>query len=156
MIRKLLAVGVLATVGVACFAAFSRSDVKFATAPAEKAPPYVHVVVFYLNKDAPKEEADALVADAHELLQGIPTVRELRAGKPADMASPGLSKKDYAAALCVLFDDADGLNTYLKHPMHLKYVEKHMKHVDREKLLVFDFVNQKPTSKHPVKEKLSK
>jgi len=145
MIRKLLAVAVLATVGLACFVGFSWSDVKTGKTPnavGEKAAPFVHVVVFYLKKDAPKDEADALVADAHELLQKIPSVRALRAGKPAEMATPGMAKKDYSAALCVLFDDADGLNAYLKHPMHLKYVDKHLKNVDPEKLLVFDFVNE--------------
>jgi hypothetical protein len=31
----------------------------------------------------------------------------------------------------------------VEHPLHLKYVEKHLKHLDTEKLQVFDFVNQK-------------
>ena len=33
-----------------------------------KSPPFVHTVFFYLKKDAPANEADALIADAQKLL----------------------------------------------------------------------------------------
>ena len=48
-----------------------------------KSPPFVHTVFFYLKKDAPANEADALIADAQKSLAKIPTVRGIRAGKPA-------------------------------------------------------------------------
>jgi hypothetical protein len=112
-------------------------------AAADKPAPFVHVVIFHLKKDAPEGEADALIADAHELLQSIPTVRGLKAGKPSEKSTSGRAKKNYDVGLMVLFDDAEGMETYLKHPQHLKYVEKHLKHVDEEKLTVYDFVDPK-------------
>ncbi len=101
--------------------------------------PYVHTVIFYLKKDAPKDEAKSLVADAHELLAKIPTVRMLKIGPPADKSTPKVAVNDYQIGLLVLFDNFDGLKTYLDHDLHVKFVDKHMKHID--KVLVYDFEN---------------
>ena len=109
---------------------------------AAKAPPYVHVVVFRLAKDAPEGEAEAMIADCHEMLGKISSVRELKVGRPAEKATPNVAKKDFQVALLVLFDDADGLKTYLDDKLHLDFINKHGKHWDREKLEVFDFQNQ--------------
>jgi hypothetical protein len=141
MIRKLLLVAVLAAAWT--MAGHNSLEPNRATAKEDKkAALYVHTVIFYLNKDAPKDAASDMIADAHELLAKIPSVREVRAGRPAEKATPTFAKNDYQVGLLVLFDDADGLKTYLEHPLHLKYVEKHLKHVDEKKLLVYDFVNQ--------------
>jgi hypothetical protein len=102
--------------------------------------PYVHAVIFYLKKDAPKDEAKALIADASELLAKIPSVRSIKAGVPADKSTPKFAVTDYQVGLLVLFDNYDGLKTYIDHPLHQKYVEKHEKHI--EKVLVYDFLNQ--------------
>ncbi len=109
--------------------------------PAAKAP-YVHTVIFYLKEDAPKGEAASLIADAHGMLAKIDTVREIRAGRPADKSTPKFAKKDYDVGLVIFFDDFDGLKTYLDHPMHQKYVEKHTKHIDAKKMQVYDFIDQ--------------
>ncbi len=146
MIRKIRTVAALALAGLIVWAWFSssaRTAIKLEKPAADKAPPYVHAVIFHLKKDAPAGEAEALIADAHELLRPIPTVRDLRAGKPAGKAAPDFARKDYDVGLLVLFDDFEGLETYLKHPMHLKYVEKHTKYLDADKLFVYDFVDQK-------------
>jgi hypothetical protein len=112
--------------------------------PAALSPaPFVHTVIFHLKKDAPEGAAQGLITDAHELLAKIPSVRALRIGRPAERATPDFAQKDYQVGLLVLFDDYEGLKTYLDHPLHQKYVEKHLKNVDAEKLLVYDFVNQK-------------
>jgi hypothetical protein len=111
------------------------------TKPTAKAP-YVHTVFFTVKKDAPEGAADALIADAHELLEKIPSVREIRSGKPAEKSSPG-AQKSYSVGLVVLFDDYDGLKTYLDHELHLKYVERNLKNIDEKKLLVYDFLNPK-------------
>jgi hypothetical protein len=104
--------------------------------------PYVHAVIFHVKKDAPEGEAEALIRDAHEILRRIPTVRELRVGRPAERATPGLASKDYHVGLLILFDDADGLLTYHEHPLHKQYVAKHLPHVETEKLRVYDFLHQ--------------
>jgi hypothetical protein len=146
MLRKTLFVVVLALVGVTLgvgFAGSARTAAKDAAPSADKAAQFVHTVIFRLKKDAPANEVEALIADAHELLRPIPTVRDLRIGRPAEKATPDFAHKDYQVGLLVLFDDFDGLKTYLDHPMHQKYVEKHVKYVDTDKPFVYDFVNQK-------------
>jgi len=67
-------------------------------ADAPKAAPYVHVVIFHVKKDAPKDAVEAMIKDCHEMLAKIPTVRHLRVGRPAEKATE-LAKKDYQLAL---------------------------------------------------------
>jgi hypothetical protein len=110
---------------------------------AEKGAPFVHCVIFHIKKDAPAGEAEALIADAHEMLSAIPSVRSLRAGKPAAKEKPDNARRDYQVGLLVLFNDLEGLSAYQIHPMHLKFVEKHGKYIEMEKLGVYDFVDQK-------------
>jgi hypothetical protein len=100
---------------------------------------FVHAVIFYLKKGAPEDEAKALVTDAHGILSKIPTVRGIKAGPPSPNSTPGVGVTDYTVGLLVLFDDAAGLKTYLEHAEHLKYVDKHKKHIG--KVLVYDFVD---------------
>jgi hypothetical protein len=104
-------------------------------------PPYVHAVFFYLKKDAPKGEVESLIADTHELLGNIPSVRKLWVGRPAEKSTPKFARTDYQVGLLVLFDNYEGLQEYLDHPKHTQYVEKHSKYWDT--VPVYDFVNQK-------------
>ena len=103
---------------------------------------YVHAVIFRVKKDAPKDVIEKAIADCHELLAKIPAVRSVRAGRPAAHGTPDVPKMHYDFALLVLVDNADGLQAYLKHPLHLKFVEKYGPSFDMEKLQVFDFLNQ--------------
>jgi Stress responsive A/B Barrel Domain len=104
--------------------------------------PYVHIVIFTLKKDAPADAEANLIADCHEMLEKIPVVRELRVGRPAEKTDPKLVRKDYSVGLVILFDDFDAMNTYSKSDLHQKFVEKHLKNFDLEKLQVVDFINQ--------------
>jgi hypothetical protein len=103
----------------------------------------VHVVIFRMKKDAPKEAVDEAIKDCHAMLAKISAVRSVRAGRPAKGGTRDLAKKDYDFGLLVLVDDADGLQSYLKDPQHLAFVKKHGKHFDMEKIRIFDFMNQK-------------
>ena len=141
MSRKMLFMVGLAVTGIALWAGVSRPG-QADKARDRKAAGYVHAVIFHVKKEAPQGEVPALIHDAHELLGHIPSVRELRVGRPAEKSTPDFAKKDFQVGLLVLFDDAQGLETYLNHPSHLKYVEKHMSHIDVEKLHVYDFENQ--------------
>ncbi len=116
----------------------SRAPVNAADKTDKASAPYVHAVVFYLKKDAPKDEVKEIVKDCEELLAKIPSVRSLKVGPPAEKATPKVAVTDYSVGLLVLVDDFDGLTKYLDHPDHLKFVDKHLKHVD--KVLVYDFV----------------
>lgn len=138
MKRTLLLVPVLA---LAWFMAGhgSADSVRVVADKAEKGN-YVHAVIFYLKKDAPKGEADTLIADAHEMLDKIPSVRSLKIGPPAAKSTPKYAVTDYQVGLVCTFDDFDGLKAYLDNPQHLKLVEKHEKHLD--KVLVYDFTGK--------------
>ena len=94
------------------------------------------------KKDAPKEAVSELVADCHEMLAKVPSVRELRAGRPAEKGTPSLAKKDFSVALTVCFDDYDGLMAYDKHELHQKFVKKHLPNIQIDKLLVYDSEDQ--------------
>jgi hypothetical protein len=133
MKRSLLLLAVVAGLGLCAYQG------RPVTAADKADAPFVHCVIFYLKKDAPKDEPKALADDATALLAKIPTVRMVKIGPPSDKSTPKVGVTDYQVGLLVLFDDAAGLKTYLDHPLHLKYVEKHEKHID--KVLVYDFVN---------------
>jgi hypothetical protein len=135
MYRRVLIAGVIAGLTATLWTAEAGEKEK------KKRPPYVHAVIFYLKKDAPVGQVDAVIRDAHELLAKIPSVRGLWVGRPAEKSTPKYAVTDYDAGLLVLFDDYEGLQTYLDHPMHLEYVERHAKHFDR--VPVYDFLNQK-------------
>lgn len=103
--------------------------------------PYVHTVIFYLKKDAPQNEPSALISDAHDLLAKIPSVRAIKAGRPAEKATRDVAIKDYQVGLAVHFGDYAGLEAYFAHAKHDEYLQRHGKYVD--KILVYDFENQK-------------
>jgi hypothetical protein len=125
---------ILATMLVGYTHGQGRRDRKIAV---RKPAPFVHTVIFHLKKDAPENATEAIIADTHKLLARIESVREIRAGRPADKGSPNAAK-DYQLGLLVLFDDADGLKTYLDHPLHKEFVSNHAKSF--EKVIVYDFL----------------
>ncbi len=143
MTHRLLSVVALAAAGLLLVGAAVRSaaDKKDETPKKAKAP-YVHTVIFTLKKDAPKEAEAAMIADCHLMLAKIPSVRQLRAGRPAEKGTPRLAKTDYNVALTICFDDYDGLMAYDKHDLHQQFVKKHLPNVDVEKLLVYDSEDQ--------------
>jgi hypothetical protein len=105
---------------------------------AAKEPPLVHVVIFQLKKDADADAAQSLIADSHEMLEKIPTVRGLKVGRPTEKKEAN-SAKDFQVGLLVMFDDQEGLKTYADHEEHQKFIKKHLK--DWDKVVVYDFVN---------------
>lgn len=141
MKRTLLAAVVVGAAGVVLAVAAVRSA---AEKEADKKPThhYVHTVLFTLKKDAPKDEAAQIIADCHDLLGKIPSVKHIFAGRPADKATPRFAKKDYDVALTVLFDDYDGLTTYDKSEQHQAFLKKHLANVDTDKLIVYDYQDQ--------------
>ncbi len=104
-------------------------------------PPFVHVVIFYLKPDAPKGEIDAFIKDVHGLLGKIPSVRHYRVGRPSEQASQWAIKA-YDVALLVLFDDYDGLKSYLDHKLFKEFAARHDQYLDMSKMPVYDFIGQ--------------
>ena len=128
----------LAVVGLLAGAAGAEDKPK----PAAKGG-YVHVVLFTMKKDAPKDAMSKAIADCHTMLSKIKAVRSVKVGRPAKDATPEVAKKDYDFALLIVVDDAAGLKAYLEDPDHVAYVKKHGKHFDMDKLRVYDFADQK-------------
>ena len=141
MVRKL---GWLSVVAVVCVLAGDHAlkPIRAADKETTGKSPYVHSVVFHLKKDAPSNAAEMMIKDSHELLAKIPSVRDLRVGRPAEKDSGDFVKKDYQVGLVIFFDDHAGLMEYVEHPLHKKYVERNIKNIDTDKLAVFDFMNQ--------------
>jgi Stress responsive A/B Barrel Domain len=139
-IAAALAVLVLSAAALAADPVKTTTSVDKTVVPAT-----VHAVVFRMKKDAPADAVEKVVADCHAMLETIPTVRMLKAGRPlpADQATPKVAAQDYDVALVIFFDDAAGLKTYLEHETHLAFVKKHGQYFDMEKLQVFDFGDQK-------------
>jgi hypothetical protein len=117
----------------------AADDVKVAKKEtAAKEAPFAHVVIFQLKKDAGADATESLIADSHEMLEKIPTVRGLKVGRPSEKKEAN-SATDFQVGLLVMFDDQAGLKTYADHDEHQKFVKKHGKNFD--KVVVYDFIN---------------
>jgi len=139
MVRKLLVVGILAALAVVA-AQVSDAPAQEKKKGKTKAP-YVHTVIFYLKKGAPKDSISDLISDSHAMLAKIPSVKGLWAGRPAEKSTPKFAATDYDCGLLVLFENYEGLQEYLDHKLHTEFVEKHGKNFER--VTVYDFINQK-------------
>ena len=82
-----------------------------------------------------------LIDESYSQLAKIKTVRGLWAGKPAAKSVEGAAT-DYTVALVLVFDDAAGLKTYFDDPVHVRFMDRHLK--KWETPLVYDFEPQKP------------
>jgi len=87
---------------------------------------YIHTVILTLKSDSKSTEGQSMLDDLANL-QKISTVRGLWYGSPADKATPDLANKDFTVGITILFDDYDGLKSYLDDPAHKKFTDKHLK-----------------------------
>ncbi len=139
--RNLSGIVLVVVAGALAMNAARGEDKKDGSGSASnKAAPYVHVVIFTIKKDAPEGTTDKVIADCQELLAKIPSVRDLKAGKPAEKSTE-IAKKNYQVGLLVLFDDYDGLKAYLDHKLHLEFLDRNKKFFETSELGVYDFVN---------------
>jgi hypothetical protein len=109
----------------------------------QKMAPLVHCVIFRLKKDAPADAVDQVIADCHNMLAKIRSVRSVRAGRPAKTGTDEKLKKPFDVGLLVLCDDVAGLKAYIDDPLHKEFVAKYGKYFDIEQLQVFDFEDKK-------------
>jgi hypothetical protein len=142
MTRLTAGVVILALAGVFAGTVAGQEDREAKPAKPAAAAPLAHVVLIKLKADAPDGAADELIADCHKMLGKIPTVRGLKAGRPAKSEGPFL-KKDYDVGLLILFADEKGLKAYIDHDLHKAFVKKHAPRFAKGGLRVFDFVDGK-------------
>ncbi|HZL37403.1 MAG TPA: Dabb family protein [Tepidisphaeraceae bacterium] len=97
----------------------------------------VHVVYFWLNDDAPTDEAAKLVEGCRTLLGNVPTVRQLFAGGPAQTPKREIIDDGYDVGLCVVLDDMPAHDVYQEHPLHKEFIARHKAHWKR--VQIYDF-----------------
>lgn len=81
----------------------------------------VHLVLFEPREQITLDEQQKLLADLREAARAIPTVRRFRLGRRVRHGLPGYEQAmttDFVYAAIVDFDDAAGLESYLRHPAH--------------------------------------
>ncbi len=100
----------------------------------------IHVVILKLKADSPSAEPQSLIDDTYSQLSKIKTVRGVWAGKPSSKGTPDAAT-EYTVALVFVFDNADGLKTYLNDAIHTKFADKHLK--KWETPIVYDFEPKK-------------
>ena len=98
---------------------------------------FVHVVLFWLKKDAPAEAKQKILADCDALLAKIPGVRHIWSGNPAMTPRPVVDNS-YDVGLCVVYDGVAGHDTYQTHPLHHEFVTNHKPNWER--VQIYDFV----------------
>lgn len=98
--------------------------------------PLVHVVLFDLKDDAPAAAAADLVRDAHQMLAEIPVVESVEAGRRAP-APREVHVKDYDVGLYLRLRGAADVSTYLEHPLHVGFAQKHGPNIKRVRVCDF-------------------
>ncbi len=78
-----------------------------------------HLVLFTVKEDASSEDVEDLLSRLRDLRSSVPNVIDLSAGE--DFSGRG---EPYTHGMFVRFRTPDDLQAYLKHPEHLKVVEK--------------------------------
>jgi hypothetical protein len=86
---------------------------------------FTHCVFFTFKDGTPAGAIGAQVADAHELLGQIPTVRRVESGPRDETIAREVSMTDFGLGLLVLFDNRAGYDVYADHPLHLAYIDRH-------------------------------
>jgi hypothetical protein len=81
----------------------------------------VHSVFFWLRDDIDEEMRQAFRRGL-ESLRGVPVVREMYVGVPADSPSRPVLVTDYDFALTVIMDDMSAHDIYQEHPLHLAFL----------------------------------
>ena len=82
-----------------------------------------HVVLVQTKDGADEAQVQRLLSEAKNKLTNIPGVQNLSSGVVFR------SNKTYNVGLCMYFEDEEALNNYIKHPVHLAYVEDPFKQV---------------------------
>jgi hypothetical protein len=78
-----------------------------------------HLVFFAVEEGTSLEEVEDLLSSIRGLKDGVPATMDLSVGEDFSGRSG-----EYTHALFARFEDAAGLQEYMRHPAHLAVVEK--------------------------------
>lgn len=96
----------------------------------------IHSVYFTLSEANQKEE-DALLEACRELAH-IPSVKNFSTGKMIPSERP-VVQSDYHVAIAMDVENAEGLESYQTHPIHVAFIEKWIKSKVVAQVKVYDF-----------------
>jgi len=98
---------------------------------------FVHVVLFWVPKDAPAGAAEQIAGDAKRLLSQIPSIKSIEVGKPA-MTPREVVDNSYDVGLLTVFADSTGHDVYQTHPLHLEFIARNKHAFGRVQIYDFD------------------
>ncbi|MBJ6121085.1 Dabb family protein [Sphingomonas mollis] len=82
----------------------------------------VHHVFFWMKTPGRQADVDKLIAGL-ETLRGIPEIRELRIGVPANTENRSVVDGSYGVSELMVFDTVEDQRRYQDHPIHKRFVE---------------------------------
>ena len=104
-------------------------------AKSTEQPQVVHHVFFWLKDPASAADRDRLI-EGVRTLAGIPQIRELYVGVPADTEKRGVVDASWQVSELLFFEDLAAQAAYQDHPIHQDFIRKHS-HL-WEKVVVYD------------------
>lgn len=97
----------------------------------------VHTVFFWLKPGSPADAKNKLIADCLKYLGGVPTVRHIFAGPPANTPRREIVDASFDVGLTAVFDDIPGHDVYQEHPLHKEFIARNKEHWDR--VQIYDY-----------------
>ena len=82
-----------------------------------------HVVILTLSRRVTSLERVNILNAAHNMKEGMPFIRSLECGFDAGIAGD----ENSSFSLTAKFDSKGCYLEYAKHPLHLNFIEKHIK-----------------------------
>ena len=89
--------------------------------PAD-APPFAHIVFFWLKNPEDGADREALRKHVHNYLSKIDLIRQVHFGQPAGTPREVVDNS-YTYNMILYFDNQEDQDRYQAHPAHLKFVE---------------------------------
>ena len=99
----------------------------------------IHVVLFRLKPELSEDARDELAAALARATREIPSIRRARVGSRVTIGRDyeQLMTTDYSFAAILEFDDRNGLQMYLDHPVHEQLAQRFYNSVGAA--LTYDF-----------------
>ncbi|MGH1370681.1 MAG: Dabb family protein [Cellvibrionaceae bacterium] len=95
-----------------------------------------HLVMVWLKAEISPEQKQEIMSAAQQL-SAIPGVISVQAGLPV-ASERSIVDDSFSFGINIGLSDASAIDAYLKHPIHVNYVDTHIKGKTR-KLLIYDF-----------------
>lgn len=98
---------------------------------------FVHTVFFWMKPGVSDADRQQLLRDCLELLGKVPTVKEIRVGRPAQTPRDVVDNS-YDVGLTVMLADKAAHDIYQQHPLHLEFIKRNKQNWVR--VQVYDYI----------------